>query len=87
MAPTQTRRVTEHANGATTKSRAQSGCEKEFVDCAREAEGCNLGTLQGRRQGVLDASFRTGRDVLDPSAKGHGGVMDTEELCIEEVSE
>jgi len=24
--------------------------------------------LQGRRQDVLDASFRTGRDVLDPSA-------------------
>ena len=32
--------------------------------------------LQGRRQDVLDASFRTGRGVLDPSAKGHGGVMD-----------
>lgn len=40
--------------------------------------------LQGRRQDVLDASFRTGRDVLDPSAIGHGGVMDQEELCIEE---
>ena len=25
--------------------------------------------LQGRRQDVLDASFRTGRDVLDSSAK------------------
>ena len=42
----------------------------------RDAISAISAPLQGRRQDVLDASFRTGRDVLDPSAKGHGGVRE-----------